>query len=80
MARTSASIALELITDKREYRPGDTVNLLINTNQLNATVLLFLRPTNGVYLPPKMVRIKGKSTVEEIAVTQKICPTFSWKQ
>jgi uncharacterized protein YfaS (alpha-2-macroglobulin family) len=67
---------LELITDKREYQPGDTVKLLINTNQTDGTVLLFIRPTNGVYLLPRMVHIKGKSTVEEIAVVQKDMPNF----
>ena len=29
-----------------------------------ATVLLFVRPTNGVYLPPEVIQLKGKSTVE----------------
>jgi uncharacterized protein YfaS (alpha-2-macroglobulin family) len=67
---------LELITDKREYQPGDTVKLLINTDQTDGTVLLFVRPTNGVYLPPRVVRIKGKSTVEEIAVVKKDMPNF----
>ena len=33
-------------------------------------MLLFVRPTNGVYLPPKVMRLKGKSTVEEIDVVQ----------
>ncbi len=67
---------LELIPDKREYQAGDTVKLLINTNRNDGTVLLFVRPTNGVYLPPRMVRIKGKSTLEEIAVVQKDMPNF----
>ena len=44
---------LELIPDKREYAPGDTVKLQINTDRVGGTVLLFLRPTNGVYLPPQ---------------------------
>ena len=66
---------VELITDKREYAPGDKVKLLINTNRQGGTVLLFVRPS-GVYLPPRVVRIKGKSTVEEIAVTQKDMPNF----
>ena len=39
-------------------------------------MLLFVRPTNGVYLPPKVVRAEGKSTVEEIAVVQKDMPNF----
>ena len=67
---------LELIPDKAEYRPGDTVKLQINTNRRNATVLLFVRPSNGVYLPPKRIDLQGKSTVEEIAVIRKDMPNF----
>lgn len=67
---------LELVTDKREYRPGDTVRLMINAERLNSTVLLFLRPANGVYLPPKLVRLSGKSTIHEFAVVKKDMPNF----
>ncbi len=59
---------LEIIPEKKEYRPGETLRLLINTNQVNSTVLLFVRPTNSVYLPPKVVHLRGKSTVEEIGI------------
>jgi uncharacterized protein YfaS (alpha-2-macroglobulin family) len=67
---------IELTTDRREYAPGDKVKLLINTNRADSTVLLFLRPTNGVYLPPKVLHLKGKSIEEEIAVVQKDMPNF----
>ena len=58
---------LELIPDKREYAPGDKVKLQINTDRTGGTVLLFLRPTNGVYLPPQVLRLDGKSTIVESA-------------
>ena len=61
---------LELIPDKQTYAPGDTVKLQINTDRAGGTVLLFLRPTNGIYLPPKVIRLDGKSTVEDIGVVQ----------
>jgi uncharacterized protein YfaS (alpha-2-macroglobulin family) len=67
---------LELVTDKREYAPGDKVKLLVNTNRNDGVVLLFVRPTNGVYLPPRVLRLKGKSTEEEIAVVAKDMPNF----
>ena len=67
---------IELIPDGREYKPGDRVRLMINTNRADATVLLFLRPTNGVYLPPKVIRLTGKSTVVEIPVEKKDMPNF----
>ena len=52
---------LELVPDKAQYAPGDTVKLQINTDRAGGTVLLFVRPANGVYLPPKVIRLEGKS-------------------
>ena len=52
---------IELVTDKREYQPGEKVKLMVNTNRADAAVVLFLRPANGMYLPPKVLRLKGKS-------------------
>ncbi|HEV2972109.1 MAG TPA: MG2 domain-containing protein, partial [Pirellulales bacterium] len=69
---------LELIADKREYAPGQSVNLMVNTNRSGGTVLLFVRPANGVYLEKETTlhRLKGKSLVQEIAVVQKDMPNF----
>ncbi|MBX3438595.1 MAG: alpha-2-macroglobulin, partial [Planctomycetaceae bacterium] len=68
---------LELITDKPEYAPGESVNLLINTNRVGSTVLLFVRPSNGVYAgPPQVVRLDGKSTVIPIEVADADMPNF----
>lgn len=67
---------IELITDKREYAPGDKVRLQVNTNRNDGVVVLFVRPTNNVYLPPKVIRLKGKSVEEEIAVVQRDMPNF----
>jgi uncharacterized protein YfaS (alpha-2-macroglobulin family) len=67
---------IELVTDKREYKPGDKVQLLINTNRRNGVVLLFVRPTNGIYLPPRVLRLEGKSIAEDVAVVQKDMPNF----
>ncbi len=67
---------LEIVPDKREYAPDDKVQLQINTNHLDSTVLLFVRPSNGVYLPPQILHLAGKSTVVEVGVTQKDMPNF----
>ena len=67
---------LELITDKQEYAPGETVKLMVTTNKPDGCVVLFVRPSNGVYLPPTVIRLKGKNTVEEVAVVQKDMPNF----
>jgi uncharacterized protein YfaS (alpha-2-macroglobulin family) len=67
---------IELVPDKREYAPGDRVKLQINTDRPGAAVVLFVRPANGVCLPPKVIRLTGKSAVEEISVAQKDMPNF----
>ncbi len=67
---------IELLTDRREYKPGDKVRLMINTNRVGGTVVLFLRPTGGVYQPPQILRLKGKSTVHELTVVKKDMPNF----
>ena len=65
---------IELVTDKREYEAGEKVKLRVNTNRIGSTVLLFVRPSNGVYLPPKVIRMKGKSVEEQILITKKDMP------
>jgi uncharacterized protein YfaS (alpha-2-macroglobulin family) len=67
---------VEVVADKREYAPGDKVALQVNANRAGVAVLLFVRPANGVYLPPQMVQLKGKSTVVEVDVQQRDMPNF----
>jgi uncharacterized protein YfaS (alpha-2-macroglobulin family) len=67
---------LELIQDKKDYVPGDKLKLQINTDRTDSTVLLFTRPTNGVYQPPKVIRLKGKSTIEDIEIVKRDMPNF----
>ena len=67
---------LEIIPEKKEYHPGETLRLLINTNQVNSTVLLFVRPSGGVYLAPKVIQLRGKSAVEEIGIVPRDMPNM----
>ncbi len=67
---------LEVIPERKEYRAGETVRLLINTNHAGSTVLLFLRPVNGIYESPKVLHLRGKSTVAEIGVVAHDMPNF----
>ncbi len=67
---------IELIPNKREYAPNEKVQLLINTKQENSTVLLFIRPSNGCYTTPKVIRLKGKSATYAIDITKKDMPNF----
>ncbi len=68
--------SIELVPDKAEYKPGEKVQLMINTDRPGSTVLLFVRPSNGIYLPPEIVRLEGKSTVHEIPVVLRDMPNF----
>lgn len=67
---------LELIPDKPEYAPGDTVRLLVNTNRTGATVTLFVRPVSGVYATPEVFPIAGKNAVVEIPIAAGDMPNF----
>lgn len=67
---------LELIPDKKEYRPGDTVKLLVNTNQPNSRVWLFIRPNQGKDSETKIISISGKSQVVDIPITLSDMPNF----
>ncbi|MBX3443160.1 MAG: alpha-2-macroglobulin [Planctomyces sp.] len=68
---------LELIPDKAEYQPGETVQLMVNANRLNPSVLLFLRPVNGIAAgKPQVLRIDGRSATVPIAVAQSDMPNF----
>ncbi|MEX2092674.1 MAG: MG2 domain-containing protein, partial [Pirellulales bacterium] len=67
---------LEIVPDKSEYAPGEKVQLQINTNRVGSTVLLFLRPSNGVYQPPQFLRLTGKSTLVPVDVTAGDMPNF----
>ncbi|MBT7301245.1 MAG: alpha-2-macroglobulin, partial [Victivallales bacterium] len=67
---------IELVPDRKEYHPGEGIELMVNTDRVGSTVLLFVRPTNGIYLPPKTLRLKGKSMVVTLKVTKKDMPNF----
>jgi uncharacterized protein YfaS (alpha-2-macroglobulin family) len=67
---------LELVADRTEYRPGDEVQLRVNTNRRDGVVLLFDRPVHGFYRKPKLVRLKGRSELETIPVALPDMPGF----
>ncbi|MGD2270830.1 MAG: MG2 domain-containing protein, partial [Desulfobacterales bacterium] len=67
---------MELVPDKREYAPGDTVQLMINTDKKGAAVVFFVRPANGVYLPPQVIHMSGKSTIQKITLAKRDMPNF----
>jgi len=52
---------LELTAEQREYKPGEWARLLVATDRSDATVLVFLKPENGVYQQPLVLRVTGKN-------------------
>lgn len=68
--------AIELTPDRAEYAVGDIVRLQIAADRANATVMLFERPSGGIYRKPKLIRLDGKSTVVEIQVEASDQPNF----
>ncbi|MEC7717849.1 MAG: MG2 domain-containing protein [Planctomycetota bacterium] len=67
---------LELIPDRREYAPGEQVEMQINTDRSDSTVLFFVRPANGICLPPKVLRMDGKSQIEAFKVERRDMPNM----
>lgn len=68
--------AIELLTDQREYRPGENVKLRINTEQADSHVLLFIRPGINTYQAPQPLQLKHKSALQTIVVGKADMPNF----
>ncbi|WP_197490697.1 alpha-2-macroglobulin family protein [Planctomyces sp. SH-PL62] len=67
---------LEIIPDKKEYKAGEKVRLLINTDRADSTVLLFVRPLNGIYPVPSTFRMRGKTETVELDVATADMPNL----
>ncbi len=67
---------IEIVNEKTEYQDGENARIIINTKQNDSTVLLFLRPSNGIYLAPKVIHMNGKTAFEEIKISKKDMPNF----
>ncbi|MBQ7649765.1 MAG: hypothetical protein IJS15_02340, partial [Victivallales bacterium] len=67
---------LELVPEKAEYAPGETLKLAVNTAQSDSTVMLFIRPLNGIAPKPQILHLAGKSQLVEIPVTEADYPNF----
>lgn len=67
---------LELVLNQKTYAPGETAFVQVNTARADSTVLLFVRPENGVCPPPQIVRLAGKSAIIPIEVALADMPNF----
>ncbi len=59
---------LELVADKSEYAPGETVKLRVNSDRENADVWVFLRAGMPAAEEAKLVKLDGKSREIEVPV------------
>jgi uncharacterized protein YfaS (alpha-2-macroglobulin family) len=67
---------IEIANEKTEYQDGENAKIIIKTKRADSTVLLFLRPSNGIYLAPKVIHLKGKTAFEEVKISKKDMPNF----
>jgi len=67
---------LTLTLDKKIYKPGEKVNLEIDTKKADSFVLTFIRPVNGMYLKPKFISVKKHNATLSIPVTSSDYPNF----
>ena len=68
--------AIEVTPQKASYQPDEEMKLRISTAREDSTVLLFLRPTNGVYVEPAVLRLKGKSVEQVVKIAKRDMPNF----
>ncbi|TWT88286.1 MG2 domain protein [Pseudobythopirellula maris] len=67
---------LELVLDKPEHQPGDTLRLQVNTNRVGSSVLLFVRPEGRVYPAPQRLQLAGKSQIVDLEIDAADSPNF----
>ncbi len=67
---------LELITDKREYKPGDVAHVMINTKHAGSYVLYSGDVDNNTLIDYKLLHLPGRSTVVDVPITKNSAPNF----
>ena len=68
---------IEITSEKAEYKPGDKAQFQITTNLAGSTVLLFERPSSGIYKQrPQLLSLMGKTTTSELGIIKNDMPNF----
>jgi uncharacterized protein YfaS (alpha-2-macroglobulin family) len=67
---------LELISDKRTYKVGETAKLLISSDVQGAHVLFSSKVDNGAILDPKVIALEGKTKVVSVPIDLGSVPNF----
>ncbi|HPB31381.1 MAG TPA: alpha-2-macroglobulin family protein, partial [Candidatus Sumerlaeota bacterium] len=67
---------LEIITDKREYRPGEVAHVMINTARPDSSVIFADEVDQGTLISYPVMRIEKNHTIVDIPVTEEHQPNF----
>jgi len=67
---------LELLTDKRTYKPGETAHVMINTKHAGSYVLLADDVDNNCLISWRMLHLPKKHTVVDIPIKANHRPNF----
>ena len=67
---------IEIVPEKREYAPGEPLRVRINTARAGGTELLFVKPAQGVYPEPRVLRLRGRSVEVALPVEKRDMPNF----
>ncbi len=68
--------ALELVNDKKSYAAGDELELLINTDRPDSTVMLFFRAGDDKNVLPEIIKLKGRTALRKIKIGKAEMPNF----
>ena len=67
---------LEVVSDQRTYRIGDTARLLVVSQVPGASILLATKADNGALISPQVVKLKGHTLVTEVPIQAEHVPNF----
>jgi len=67
---------LEIITDKRTYRPGEMAHLMISSDAPDAVVLFSDNAQDGLLLNYRLIPVPKKSLVIDLEITKAHVPNF----
>lgn len=67
---------LEIIADKRDYKPGETAHLLINTAENNSRILFSDQLSQGVLRSYRFIDLPQRSTILDLPITESQIPNF----
>ncbi len=67
---------LEIVADKRTYKPGDTAHLLVNTAQDNSRILFSDDVSGDILRSYRFIDLPQRSTIIDVPVTDAQMPNF----